>query len=150
VVDFGNENGVVLCPVEALELEGVVRLLGDQRDEVVVLADVHCDVALGRLVGEGPDGVPGVRVPLDDHGVLALVRSNDETLVARDSGAGDDVHVALQLDVLFGHLVLDDSRVGRGLEQEPGLLRRQVVHRLGLVFVESYYFFQFYWFFDIN
>jgi len=54
-------------------------------------------VTVGRQVGERANRVASARVPLDDHRVFAAVSRDDERLVLRNCGTGDDVHVALQL-----------------------------------------------------
>ena len=150
IVLYGALDERQVLALQVVEVHGVVRLGGEQRHELAVVTDVHGDVAVGRHVGEGADGVAGLGVPLDDHGVLALVRGDDEGLVLRHGTARDDVHVALQLDVGLRLPVLDHSRVGGGLEQLPGFVQGQVVHRLHEVFVKSYDFLKFYGFFYKN
>jgi len=126
--------------LEVVNLERVVRLGGEQRDEAAVVGDVDGGVPVGREVGEGADGVARARVPLDDHRVLAAVGRDDERLVLRNGRAGDDVHVALQLQVALRYPVLDDPGVARGLEELTRLFARQVVHALHEIFVKSNYF----------
>lgn len=126
--------------LEVVNVEGVVWLGGEERDEAAVVGDVDGGVSVGREVGEGADGVAGARVPLNDHGVLAAVGGDDERLVLRDRRACDDVHVALQLQVAFCNPVLNDARVARGLEELTRLFARQVVHALHEIFVKSNYF----------
>lgn len=126
--------------LEVVDLERMVRLGGEQRDEAAVVGDVDGGVPVGREVGEGADGVARARVPLDDHGVLAAVGRDDERLVLRHGRAGDDVHVALQLQVALGHPIIDDPRVARRLEELTRLFTRQVVHALHEIFVKSNYF----------
>ena len=74
-------------------------------------------MTIGRQVGKRANGVASARVPLDDHAILALVGRDDERLVLRNCGTGDDVHVALQLQIAFGHPVLNYPGVRRRVEE---------------------------------
>lgn len=126
--NLGNEDGDVLCALEGVELERMVRLEGDERYEPVVVGNVHSNVALGTLVLKCADGFACGGIPLNDHGVLAFVSGDNESFVLRDRRTCDDVHVTLQVDVLLADMVIYDSCVRRGLEQVSRLFGREVVH----------------------
>jgi len=116
MANLTHDNRHVLSAFEGVNPQGVMGLPGNERNKFVVATDIQCLVALGRFTLESAYRVSSLCVPLDDHRVFPFVRGDDEALVSGHCRTGDDVHVALELDVLFLDLVLNHSSIRRGVE----------------------------------
>jgi len=116
MADLTHDYGHVLSAFQRVNPYGMVRLIGDECNKLVVAANVKSNVALGRFTLECTNRITSGSIPLDNHRVFSFVGCNDETLVSGYSRTSDDVHVALEVNVLFFYIILYYSGVRRGIE----------------------------------
>lgn len=65
---------------------------------------------------DGPDRVARLRVPHDQHGLLTAICRDDPALVFTHNAARNRVTMTLKQSLLTAGVVVDDSRVGSGVE----------------------------------
>mmetsp|Transcript_46828 Transcript_46828/g.61980 ORF Transcript_46828/g.61980 Transcript_46828/m.61980 type:complete len:258 (+) Transcript_46828:6254-7027(+) len=106
-------------------------------DVAVIGREVHHFDTTGVRLKVGAHRRRRVRVPDDEHGVLACIRRHHPVFVFTAEDASDLIAVTLKQLLLLGNVVVDDAGVGRRVENLRALLIRQKVHTLVNVFIES-------------